>query len=41
VALSGQWKSRWSEANLERFNELFKHYQKDYIEWLLSGGFKS
>ena len=38
---SGQWKSRWSEANLERFNELCKHYQKDYIEWLLSGGFKS
>ena len=35
---SGQWQSRWSDANLERLKVLAETYPKDYMDWLLSGG---
>ena len=35
---SGQWQSRWSEANLERLEALARTYPADYMNWLLSGG---
>ena len=35
---SGQWRDRWSAANLTRFEALCATYPEDYIDWLLSGG---
>jgi len=35
---SGQWRARWSDANLARLQTLCASYPEDYIGWLLSGG---